>query len=239
MESPQLPGSPLQQTNGLRSTASSSINGAGSTRLVDDVTILTSFNPFSEEDEHDQSSYTLVTSLFSRVKNSLAAPLSSAVAAASNSNGSPSGGNGNDTKRPAERSQPTQTVSPASKPTNDAFKPRPFKVGSTERKLAPPLISVIPIERPTFNVDGERNNNYSPTVEQQDGGMFGTTIPGFPIQDDARSVHTTTSFKRSGSVSKVIRRIRGEGEHFALRIAPMPHNPFRSFTRLLDGRCQC
>ena len=45
-----------------------------------------------------------------------------------------------------------------------------------------------------------------------DGGIFGNTIPGFPIQDDARSIKTSTgSLHRSGSVSKVIRRIRGEG----------------------------
>lgn len=41
--------------------------------------------------------------------------------------------------------------------------------------------------------------------------MFATSIPGFPIQDDARSIRTSTSLHRSGSVSKVIRRIRGEG----------------------------
>lgn len=219
MESPQLPSSPVQTVSGLGSS-SSTVNGVGTTRLVDDVTILTSFNPFSEEDEHDQSSYTLVTSLFSRMKNSLAAPLSSAVAAASGaSNGTvaPPGTSSSDTRRPTEKTQTSQATSPSMKPPNDALKARPFKVGSTERKLAPPLISFIPIETPTFNIDGERpsssnGQHYSPTAENPDAGMFGTAIPGFPIQDDARSIHTNASFKRSGSVSKVIRRIRGEGE---------------------------
>lgn len=210
MEFPQLPSSPVQQVSGLRSTASSTVNGSGTTRLVDDVTSLTSFNPFSEEDEHDQSSYTLVTSLFSRVRNSLAAPLSSAVAAAS---GGPSSNitttsNTSETKRPSERSQTSNFTSPPSRTQTDAPKPRPFKI---ERKLAPPLVSIIPTLKPTLTIDGEHSGGrYSPTVEQ-DGGMF--VIPGFPIQDDARSVHTNASFKRSGSVSKVIRRIRGEGQY--------------------------
>jgi hypothetical protein len=51
--------------------------------------------------------------------------------------------------------------------------------------------------------------SYSP-----DGGIFGTAIPGFPIPDDARSIRTATSLQRSGSVSKVIRRVRGEGKLF-------------------------
>jgi 1-phosphatidylinositol-3-phosphate 5-kinase len=46
-----------------------------------------------------------------------------------------------------------------------------------------------------------------------DGGLYGTTIPGFSIPEDARSIRTATSVKRSASVSKVIRRIRGEGTH--------------------------
>ena len=45
---------------------------------LDDVTCLTSFNPFSEEDEHDQSPYALVSSLFSKVKSTLSAPRSAA-----------------------------------------------------------------------------------------------------------------------------------------------------------------
>jgi 1-phosphatidylinositol-3-phosphate 5-kinase len=44
-----------------------------------------------------------------------------------------------------------------------------------------------------------------------DGGLYGTTIPGFSIPEDARSIRTSVSVKRSASVSKVIRRIRGEG----------------------------
>lgn len=41
--------------------------------------------------------------------------------------------------------------------------------------------------------------------------MYGTSIPGFAIPDDARSVRTVASTKRGASVSKVIRRLRGEG----------------------------
>ncbi|EJD03732.1 uncharacterized protein FOMMEDRAFT_105874 [Fomitiporia mediterranea MF3/22] len=213
MESPQLqPTSPTTASGGgvLKSSDSS-------TKVVDDVTSLTSFNPFSEEDEHE-SSYTLVSSLFSRVKNSFAAPLSSAVAAASGTsttNGRESAPP-NDQKRPSAGTHVIQATSPVMKPVSDKFRPR--IVGSSGPSLAPPLVSVIPAhpETPTFGPEYEKPPSrtgffYSPTAESQDGGMFGTAIPGFPIQDDARSIHTTTSLKRSASVSKVIRRIRGEG----------------------------
>lgn len=57
---------------------------------------------------------------------------------------------------------------------------------------------------------------YSP--DGNDNSGYGTFIPGFPMPDsDARSIRTTASvnnFKRTASVSKVIRRLRGEGsEH--------------------------
>jgi 1-phosphatidylinositol-3-phosphate 5-kinase len=41
--------------------------------------------------------------------------------------------------------------------------------------------------------------------------LYGTTIPGFSIPEDTKSIRTSVSVKRSASVSKVIRRIRGEG----------------------------
>lgn len=209
MESPQLhPTSPTVANGGpVRSSSSS-------TRVVDDVTSLTSFNPFSEEDEHE-SSYTLVSSLFSRVKNSFAAPLSSAVTAASNTNGRDAVPQ-NEQRRSSVGTHPIQATSPVIKPVSDRFRPK--IVGGSGPSLAPPLVSVVPAlpETPTFSSEYEKtpsrgNLFYSPTTESQDGGAFGTAIPGFPIQDDARSIHTTTSLQRSASVSKVIRRIRGEG----------------------------
>ncbi len=223
MESPQLPNSPINSYGALKSSSSS-------TRVVDDVTSLTSFNPFSEEDEHDQSSYTLVSSLFTRVRNSLPAPLSNAVAAAS---GSPAPSpaptvqaittpSDSEIKRVNERNTQTQNLSPASRPQTET-RPRPFKFGSAGPSLAPPLVTPLSVdselrEPPTYNVDFESPSTggtfYSPTGESQEGGLFGTAIPGFPIQDqsDARSIHTTTSLRRSESASKIIRRIRGDGE---------------------------
>ena len=190
-----------------------------STRVVDDVTSLTSFNPFSEEDEHE-SSYTLVSSLFSRVRNSFAAPLSSAVAAASGSataNGQGGSTNPNDSRRVSGGgSHPSQTMSPVLKPASDKLRPR--IVNASGPSLAPPLVSTVPAlsDVPTIGIEYEKPTNRSgifasPTGESQESGWFGAAIPGFPIQDDARSVHTATSLKRSASVSKVIRRIRGEG----------------------------
>lgn len=43
-------------------------------------------------------------------------------------------------------------------------------------------------------------------------GPFGHFIPGFPINDDTKSIRTTASGgRRNESASKVIRRIRGQG----------------------------
>jgi 1-phosphatidylinositol-3-phosphate 5-kinase len=86
--------------------------------------------------------------------------------------------------------------------------------------LAPPLVSLTPVvsEAPSYNNDygsPSRSGMLYP-YDSQDGKPFGTAIPGFPIQDDARSIRTTTSLQQSGSVSKVIRRIRGEGRRFSL-----------------------
>lgn len=85
--------------------------------------------------------------------------------------------------------------------------------------LAPPLVSLTPVtsDLPSF-VDFERTPSQGAPVYSPDGhdNGYGTFIPGFPIDSDARSIRTTASvnnIKRSASVSKVIRRIRGEGMH--------------------------
>ncbi|KAL1740523.1 hypothetical protein HDZ31DRAFT_47338 [Schizophyllum fasciatum] len=185
------------------------------TRTTDDITSLTSFNPFSEEDENDQSSYTLVTSILSRVKNTLAAPLSSTtnitpppISAGSNGNNAP---NVNEQRRPSMNTQSSNS----SKQSNTE---RPNLLLSTKSLTpAPPAVSLGVAEVPLSSLEYERSpsrvgNLYStPFHESPDSGIFGTSIPGFPIQDDARSIKTSNSLHRSGSVSKVIRRIRGEG----------------------------
>lgn len=208
MESPLFPTSPPLAGDPFKSRPGTK----------DDMTSLTSFNPFSEEDENDQSSYTLVTSLFSRVRNTLAAPLSSAVTAGPGaSTASNSWGNGYSTE--SRRSTLPQSSSANHGPRLTSDRPHPLKsVGSANAVPAPPLVSRVPVvsESPTFNTEHDRPPSrggflYSPSTETHDGGMFGTTIPGFPIQDDTRSIHTNASLKRSASVSKVIRKIRGEG----------------------------
>jgi len=190
--------SPIQVTFGISSRTRSN------TRLADDAASLTSFNPFSEEDENDQSSYTLVTSIFSRMKSSLTSPLSSAVSAASSTSHSNSG-TGNEPKRPSFNIQPSQTSISSRLSTTE----RPNSLSAVPSNLAPPLVSLTPVvsEAPSYTTDSlSRGMSYSP-----DGGLFGTAIPGFPIPDDARSTRTANSLHRSGSVSKVIRRIRGAG----------------------------
>lgn len=204
MEDPIFYSSPAQ------STISSPPSRSRSNTKLDDVTSLTSFNPFSEEDENDQSSYTLVTSLFSRMRSSLAAPLSAVSSGSSQVNPH---GPGNEQRRP---SATTIHNSQSSISTRSAAVDKPNSLTVVPSNPAPPLVSLTPVvsEAPSFSTEYERTpsrNGYTPVFETHDGGMFATSIPGFPIQDDARSIRTSTSLNRSGSVSKVIRRIRGEG----------------------------
>ena len=193
-------------TNPAHSAPSS--RSRSSTKIVDDVTSLTSFNPFSEEDEHDQSSYALVSSLFSKVKNTLSAPLSSAGPSATPAHPSTA----------PERTAPEQrrpslhfsNSNQSSKSGSD--RANPFSIIASNP--APQLVSLTPVvsETPSYAGDDRppsRGGFYRP--DTPDGG--GYSIPGFPIQDsDARSIRTNVSLRRSASVSKVIRRIRGEGE---------------------------
>lgn len=46
-----------------------------------------------------------------------------------------------------------------------------------------------------------------------------SAVPGFPIADDARSIRTDDGAKRNGSVSKIIRRLRGEGLRYVQLVA--------------------
>ncbi|KAF8584674.1 hypothetical protein K439DRAFT_1566358 [Ramaria rubella] len=177
-----------------------------SLKTIDDVTSLTSFNPFSEEDEHDQSSYAIVTSLFSKVKNTLAAPLSSAVTSS------------NHTASPLNPPPAKDSTSPVNQPPRPQPE-RPNSLDIVPSNPAPPLVFLTPVvsEAPSYNAEYDRPSSRSgafnsPTESNHDG-VYGTAIPGFPIADDARSIRTSgsTNLRRTASASKVIRRIRGEG----------------------------
>jgi 1-phosphatidylinositol-3-phosphate 5-kinase len=196
------------------SDASSTSQASG--RPPEDVASLTSFNPFSEEDENDQSSYALMTSLFSKVKNTFTTPLSSAPppsTAGAIAAGPP-------TSSPAERRRPpTSVLQNHSNESSHSSTERPQSMTAVPSHIAPPLVSLTPVvsEGLSFNIDfdlplprGAFTN--TPASDSLDGGLYGTTIPGFSIPEDARSIRTTVSVNRSASVSKVIRRIRGEGK---------------------------
>lgn len=180
--------------------------------MADDVTSLTSFNPFSEEDENEQSSYALVTSLLSRMKSSFATPL--AVASPVPPAGGPQPTQNNDQRRPSATGLHNNHSTFSSKSSSEQ-RPVPLKLVSAVP--APPLVSLTPVvfEALPFGHDLDRSPSRGAHVpsfyEVPDGGTVGTSIPGFPIQDDARSIRTSASHNRSASVSKVIRRIRGEG----------------------------
>jgi 1-phosphatidylinositol-3-phosphate 5-kinase len=218
MESP-IAASPLLGSFGAHS-ATLSYRSRSDSKLTDDAASLTSFNPFSEEDENDQSSYTLVTSIFSRMKNTLSAPRSSALASTASystalnqvANGAPLV---NEQRKPSYTAAQVQgSVFPVKGPAGE----RPYTLGTPLPQAAPPLVSLTPArpEVPTYSLEYDKSPTRGPffysAVDSADGTPFATSIPGFPIQDDSRSIKTSTSLHRSGSVSKVIRRIRGEGK---------------------------
>jgi hypothetical protein len=221
MESPLIsPGVPHFQT---ASTSRSSL------QRLDDAPSLTSFNPFSEEDENDQSSYALVTSLFSRVKNTFAPTL--ATSSASVPSNQPSAGGskeGNTPEPPRRASLLTQNSNASSRPGPE--RPTPLHRFSSSLP-APPLVSLTPVtsEAPSFNLEYDRPSSSkgffpSSITENGDVPAYGVAIPGFPIQDsDARSIRTTISVNRPGSVSKTMRRIRGEGVFFVVPRAEYTH----------------
>ena len=197
----------------MESPKSSSIVGSLGGQSFD-VASLTSFNPFSEEDENDQSSYTLVSSIFSRMKSTLSAPLSSAVGTTSSIQ--PSSNITNQQIGASDSRRPSYTTgSNFSSRTTASERPNPLIAAPSQ--TAPPLVSLTPAhwEIPTYTEEYERQMSQkasiSPAVDYGDGILFGS-IPGFPIQDDARSIKTSASIHRSGSVSKVMRRLRGEGK---------------------------
>ncbi|KAF9015759.1 hypothetical protein BDQ17DRAFT_1229974 [Cyathus striatus] len=220
MESPNVTSSPALSLGSLNpGHPGQTSRSRSSTKLADDVTSLTSFNPFSEEDENDQTSYTLVTSLFSRMKNTLSAPLQSAVTVAhSSTTSNPSAPAlgltpASEQRRPSYSAVQTQSSYSSAKSTD-----RPLPLVTAPAQAAPPLVSLTPArsELPSFTTEYDRSPSrrgsfYSPCVEPGESLPFGTSIPGFPIQDDARSIKTAASLHRSGSVSKVMRRLRGEG----------------------------
>lgn len=210
-EPPSAPTTPFSGSH-----CDQSIRSRGSTKL-DDVTSLTSFNPFAEEDENEQAPYTF-TSLLSRVKNTFSTPLTSATAATSSSTRDQSAAvnpPATEQRRPSFTTTQTQNSTSSTKSQNVE---KLFPLTTASALAAPPLVSLTPAqsEIPTFTIEYEpslahRSTLYSPVYEPGEGMPFGTSIPGFPIQDDARSIRTTTSLHRPGSVSKVMRRLRGEG----------------------------
>ena len=185
-----------------------------------DVASLTSYNPFSEEDENDQSSYTLVTSIFSRMKNTLSAPLSSAVGTTASTQ--PSSNFSNQPIGASDIRRPSYTTAGSNFSSRITASERPNSLNAAPSHTAPPLVSLTPAhsEIPTYTVEYDRQMSQkasnSSAVDFGDNSLFGA-IPGFPIQDDARSIKTSASIHRSGSVSKVMRRLRGEGKKLLAR----------------------
>lgn len=208
---------PLSATAYTSEPSDVSSPSQASSRQLEDVMSLTSFNPFSEEDENDQSSYALMSSIFSKVKNTFTTPLSSAPppsTAGASALGPPN-------SAPTERRRPANSVvQNNSNESSQSSSERPPSLTVVPSNAAPPLVSLTPVvsEGLSFNIDFDlslsRGALVNPsTSDSLDGGLYGTTIPGFSIPEDARSIRTTTSVKRSASVSKVIRRIRGEGTY--------------------------
>ncbi|KAF8624210.1 hypothetical protein AX15_005976 [Amanita polypyramis BW_CC] len=209
--------SPTSSVLPIGNVQSSSSRSRTSTRLPDDFASLTSFNPFLDDDDNDKSSYTLVTSIFSRMKSTLSAPLSSAALPAAPpppSTNVPTMPNMADQRRISHTGQSQGSASSSKTPGIE----RPNPLLPAVALAAPPLVSLTPAQSEvlSYNVEHERSPSrtgafYSPVWDSADGTIFGTSIPGFPIPDDTRSIRTSASLHRSASVSKVIRRLRGEG----------------------------
>lgn len=227
MESPLIsPGVPHFQTASMSRT---------SLQRLDDTPSLTSFNPFSEEDENDQSSYALVTSLLSRVKNTFVPTLATSSNPAP-SNQPPSGGS-----REGSTSEPQRRASLHTQNSNVSSRSAPERPTPLHRlsssRPAPPLVSLTPVtsETPSFNLEYDRppsSRGFFPSsvTENGDGPSYGVAIPGFPIQDsDARSIRTTISVNRQGSVSKTMRRIRGEGNPFVVSHVKYTHTATKDY----------
>jgi 1-phosphatidylinositol-3-phosphate 5-kinase len=158
-----------------------------------------------------------MTSLFSRVKNTFTTPLSSAPPSSTAGTGTA----GPPHSAPVERKRPSASVvQHHSNESSRSSTERPPSMTVVPSHAAPPLVSLTPVvsEGLSFNTDLDlplpRGAFLAASVSDNvDGGLYGTTIPGFTIPEDSRSIKTTASIKRSASVSKVIRRIRGEGTH--------------------------
>lgn len=193
---------------------SNSNNAGGRRQAPANEFTLTSSNPFQEDDELDNSSYAYVSSLFSKMRNTFApaptvskstpAPASALVATQPLN---VSGGN----------SVPVASSSTgAASDVHPRMMERKSSLSLKTKAPAPPLVSVTPVraETPTIaDSPVSRTGLFGFTAADTPEGPYGTAIPGFPIADDARSIKTSTSVghKRGASVSKVIRRLRGEG----------------------------
>ncbi|KAG8691259.1 1-phosphatidylinositol-3-phosphate 5-kinase [Ceratobasidium sp. 423] len=181
---------------------------------MDSPITLTTHNPFGDDDPGGQGGYALVTSIFSKVKNTFAANGPSGTSASGNVPATPVAApstNENTNKPPnkpvSKIAAPTNPPSPSRAPS---LKPATKSLRPGGSNPAPPLVSFAPIavEQPRYVAEGAYP---SPQTYEGIERMYGTSIPGFAIPDDARSVRTVASTKRGASVSKVIRRLRGEG----------------------------
>ncbi|QRV97609.1 1-phosphatidylinositol-4-phosphate 5-kinase [Ceratobasidium sp. AG-Ba] len=180
-----------------------SASSAKRTRSPSPVRLTTS-NPFGD-DEEKTGSYAIVSSLLSKVKQSFAtpAPTSPTATAPVSEPTKPKAPPPKDVPQPKPSSSTGAKAAPL-KPATRSLRPG----GSNP---APPLVSFAPIavEQPRYVAEGAYASPQP--YDAAEGSYGGTTIPGFAIPDDARSVRTTTSTRRGVSVSKVIRRLRGEG----------------------------
>lgn len=149
---------------------------------------LTTFpNPFDDEPEQGY-----LPSLLSKVKNTFAVePVVEA---------------------PRKPSKPVPASPRLSKPVVP-YTPLP----SVRAAAAAPVVSITPVvsvseeprRRPSVSTIPDSPSSISLSAMANAELSQNFAIPGFPMADDARS--TTGSLRRNGSVSKIIRRLRGEG----------------------------
>lgn len=251
------PGLNVNLNDDVRSRTGRTLETASMYSRNDDATTLTLFgNPFENDEKED----TPWSSLLSKVKNTFSAPVSATLSTTVATLPSSSGA----TSPPVRLTEESHGVPSVSRrPSNSKSI---VSVGTSARVVqnktfalrqtsaAPPLVSLTPVisEQPSFpgdnHSDGGSMRGASPgpgyfggSMEPAESGHYGHFIPGFPINDDAKSVRTTASGgRRNESASKVIRRLRGQGRVRALMYKRLncaqSRSYVRAFARVLDGR---
>ncbi|KAF8755990.1 Translation initiation factor IF-2, N-terminal region [Rhizoctonia solani] len=184
---------------------------------MDSPVTLTTHNPFEDDDLGGQGGYALVTSIFSKMKNTFVATGPSGATTTSVPTPSvtvPT--TGENTNKPANKAvnkvtSPTNPPSPVRAPS---LKPATKSLKPGGSNPAPPLVSFAPIavEQPRYIAEGA---SIAPQTYEGVEGLYGTSIQGLRFQtmpevflettgwmmNTARNVTTARAYSQLGDVN--------------------------------------